>query len=552
MKKAKRFIGVFLSALLVISLVTACGGGGNANTPSSAPSSAPPTASTSTAPTSQPSQQPSPSAMPSYVPPPETAEFVEDLVWVASDRIQTLDTTNPSTVSVGNLWQFWFFYDRLITYLPDGTFAPALATSWESDDLQTYRFKLRDDVYFHNGEKFTADDVAFSIDRAKTAPGTHIYDRMGSIVESYDVINDYEIVIKLSNVNVDFIPFVSWVACGIVNRKAIEEDPENGHLIGTGKFIVTDFVPNEYVQYQRNDNYWGDIPVTKTVTYRSIAEETARYTMLENNEAQIQWAVLPPFMDGLKSNPDLDYTSVVLNNFQYLGFNLLNPVLGDINFRKAVAHTIVRDDCIIIARDGWAAAPTPPITWGYGTEFRNNDVYLPEHDINKAKEYLAQSRYAGETFEIITSNPISTLNAQVIQEQLSEIGVGISVRELDGPTFMTSTQWGMSDYELILTATEWQDYASSARASFYPGVAGNRAQYDNPEVVALFDEALTTLDAAKRESLYKKIQESIAEDIPALLVFHTEMIIGIRNGVDGMRLYPNNCHDFSGVYMVKQ
>ena len=83
----------------------------------------------------------------------------------------------------------------------DTTYEPELATSWETDDYKTFTFKLRDDVKFHNGEPFTADDVAFTIDKARESVGTMINDKFSQI-EKYEIVNDYEIILTLKQANV--------------------------------------------------------------------------------------------------------------------------------------------------------------------------------------------------------------------------------------------------------------------------------------------------------------------------------------------------------------
>lgn len=532
--KKQRIIAIALVLCLSFALLAACGG-----TPATTDSAAAPPSSQATQPQGQ-------------VPDAEV-EYVEHLVCVGNERVPSFDATNPASTVVGSMNAMIMIYNKLLKELPDGTLVPQLAESWEIDDeFQVYSFKLRDDVTFHNGEKFTADDVAFTVDRAKSAPGTNAYDRLNNI-ESYEIVNDYEIVFTLTKPNVDFIYYLAWPACGIVNREAIEADAEKGHWIGTGPFTVSEFVSNDYITFERNEDYWGDVPVTKYITFRHVGEETARFIMLENGEAQMVWALAPMYVPSVEDNPNLDYVTTTFTNTAYIGFNQLDPLMADINFRMAVAHAINREEIVLFTREGFATVPENPIFWGYRTEFRNENVPKIEYDLDKAREYLEKTSYSGQTIEILTSNPNSGAASQVVLANLADIGINIVLRQTDQAGLSTDATWGSSVTQMHIHTAEWQNVASSSRTSLYPGVSGNRANYNNPEVAALLDEALTTFDTAEREAIYMKVQEIVAEEIPYIFAYHHEQIFGIAKGVDGFVLYGNSPSlDYSGMYMIKQ
>ena len=549
MKRAKKAIAILIVLVLCVSLFAACKqddtdttGGAPGGTTGGSPGG---TTGGSNSPAPNPPEMQVPEA------PPEGAQFAEHIVWVGTESVPTFDATEPASTSRGSIWSFNLIYNQLFKDTPGGTIEPALATSWESSDLQTFTFQLRDDVYFHNGEKFTADDVAYNIDRALASPGTQVYDRW-AMVDSYDVVNDYEIVIRLSRVNVDFVANLSWPACGMVNRAACEADPERGYWIGTGAWIVDEFVPNDHTTWRRNENYWGEVPVTKLFTLRTVTEETARVAMLESGEANVVYSLQPQSVPYIIDNPNLELTSYTLTNIMYLGFNTSVPITSDVNFRRAVAYAIDRQTGADLSRDGYATIPDNPIFWGYRTEFRNTDVPKIERNLDTAREYLAASSYNGETIEILTSNPQAAIIAQVYLTNLAEIGITITVRETDQAGAAAIASWGSTQTQMMISGAEFQQWASSARGMLYPGVVGNRAQYNNPEVVALFDEAAATLDAAERERLYRRIQEIVAEDIPYLTNYHMEQVIGITQGIGGIMFMPNGMHDISGIYMVAQ
>ena len=546
----RRILAIIVILCLAVSLVAGCGdkGATNSGGPSSAPSAAP----SSSAPSQAPSTAPSAVPMPSAVPAPENVEFAEHLVFVgtSAERIVSIDTTNPITSAIGSNLAMTMIYDKLVEIMPEGDLIPELAKSWDiSDDYRVFTFHLRDDAYFHNGEKFTADDVAFTIERSQTAPGTQAFDRYGNI-EKCDIINDYEIVITLKASDVDFIYNITWPACGIQNRKAITDDPVEGHYIGTGKYKVKELVSDDYLALERFEDYWKGPMPTKFVTFRAIAEDTARFIMLENGEANLLWSMTPIYVAEIEKNPDLDYLSFTLGNAMHIGFNMNHPILGDVNFRRAVAHAVNRQEMVAVAREGYATIPANPVTWGYLTEFRNEDVTFYEYDLDKARELLAMTAYKGEPIDIIASNPYSQGTMQVAVANLAEIGINLAARNTDTPGLNAGTEWGNQDFRMYVHAAEFQAWASSARVNYYPGVLGNRSQYNNPEVTALLDEAMGTFNDAAREAIYRRVQEIIADDCPYVTIYHHEMLCGTTAGLGGIIPSPSTPFtDFSEMYL---
>jgi ABC-type transport system substrate-binding protein len=300
-----------------------------------------------------------------------------------------------------------------------------------------------------------------------------------------------------------------------------------------------------------NDKYWGEVPPTKFITFRFVAEETARFIMLENGEVNLVVAMAPIYIKQVEANPKLDYMAFTLGNVSPIGFNLLDPIQADINFRKAVAHAINREEMVALAREGFGTIPNNPVVWGYMTEFRDESVAYYEYDLNKAKEYLAKTSYAGEPIEMLGSNPSAQAVCQVAVSNLAEIGINIVPRNTDTPGMNADTKWGYTDRRMHSHGQEFQAWASSIRISYYPGVLGNRTNYNNPEVIALLDKALGTFDRAEREKIYKEVQRIAAEDIPGLCIYHPEQIFGITKGLDGVQCSPSSpWHDFSGMYLV--
>ena len=534
MKPSRRSISLILCIALSIALLAGCGGGKTQSSP-------PPT---------QGNESPTPTKGISETPPPteEKVEYYEHLNVALGDKVTVIDLFNPAFGSsqVGIICHSVF--DSLVDMTLDNEIIPGLATEWHTDDYKTFTFKLREGVKFHNGEPFTADDVKFTIEKSKATPGAIMASKYAH-VESVEVVNDYEVKITLDNPNVDFIADISVPYAGIASRKACEADPEKGPMIGTGPWKVTDFVSNDYVTVERNDNYWGELPVTKSMTFKFVSEETARYIMFENGDFDF-CGIGSAFVDKYTNDPRFAVESYVMNNTNFIAFNFKNPILADINFRKAVAHAMNREDFVNITLNGYGVPAE--YFWGYTTEFKNTDVPTYEYNIEKAKEYLAKSKYNGETIELVAAmaHPIS--NAQVLQGNLNAIGVKTEIFATDGPTLTSYTQWGSTEYQIIVNSGPWTTLASSVSMYLMPGSIGNKANYDNPQMTELLTKAAQTFDAAEREKIYRQIQQIVAEECIYLPIFNMELYVAGWKGCGGVKLYATNNHDYAYAYRIKQ
>ena len=545
MKRTKKQLALILAVAMCAALLAACGNGGGGSTP----------APTQPQPPGQGNVQETGAPAPNnpVEPPPADAIYAEEItIIISNNRISVLDPSNPATTADTVTWSHNAFYDRLFEIDNDniGEYKNGLATSYDTDDMQHVTFHLRDDVYFHNGEKLTAHDVAFTIDRAKESPGTTIFDRLNKI-ESYVIVNDHTITFNYSNVNVDFVAELSTPACGILSAKAVADDSVDGYLIGTGPWIVDEFVPDDYVKFVRNDNYWGELPITKGLTFKFIAEEATRLAMLENGDVQVAFAINPIDFPYLESSTDkFDTYSWIVNNVGYLAFNMTDPLMSDINFRKAVASAINRTDMILTGRNGYGVEPNHGSFWGFGTEFKNTDIPLMPYDVDAAREYLAQSNYDGSTVKIWAAIVDFIKMAEVLQQQLLLIGINAEIEQTDTVGMAAATRWGENVTHMVLHTGTWLVPASSGYIYFAPGGSNNRAGYLNQDVVDLFLSASATVDVGEREAMYRRIQEIVAEDFVYLTVLNLRHVAGTLKGVGGLSLNQSSNHNLSYVFQV--
>ena len=519
MKKSKRIIALVIGVLMCLSLLAACKTSG---TPTPSTSSNPPSSPSASNPAS-PSGSPSP-VIP-VAPPEGDIKVAEHLnVLIQATGIAVLNPHNPSGTGGAVNWAYRNYLDTL-TYEEPSTLEilPCLAERWETDDYITFKFYLRNDAYFHNGEKFTADDVIFTHYASQTwGMGVSSYD-VWNAIETITAPDDYTVIFKLKNMDVEFLSKIGSAYCCIVNREAVEADDVKGYLIGTGAYKCVSISSMDRVEFERNDDYWGELPLTKTQTWRTVPEASTRTIMMQNGEADVCFDIAEGDLQMFSENKDkFVMDSNVSFNPQAIQFNMTDPLCADLNFRMAVVHAIDREEVSLIARgELGGVAESEGTMWGYRGIYRNRNLPFLGYDLDKAKEYLAKTAYNGEEVQVLTSGIAFVKAAEVIQQQLNRIGIKVKVETMDMAGFFAATTWEENKAQILLWSQTLNQRTSSFRNNFYPGVTNNRSRYDNPELNELMDKDPTVPPGPEKEALCYRMQEIIAEDIPSVNLYYT-------------------------------
>lgn len=449
-------------------------------------------------------------------------------------------------------WALIMTHDRLIQSVPpeaDVDFKPGLAVEWSTDDYIHFHFKLREGVTFHNGEPFSADDVIWTYEYAKTRTACPALNNVWTYVGAINKINDYEIeiVTKDEIVNPDLFVSLSGPYGVIANEKAITEDPDKGHYIGTGPFMLTEFVSQNYWTLERYDNFWGEPAITRKLNWRYIPEVANRATMLLNGEAQLCMAIGVEDMELFEDNPDFTIFTRILNNCNPIAFNMTKPITSDYNFRMAVLHAIDKEE-FAIAYKGKYCEPAIDMYgfWARYASYRNTDIERIDYDLEKAKEYLAKSSYNGEVIEIAAATVGMQNAVPVLQQQLEAIGVKTEIKLLEmaaTPEYIANNK-----SEIFLITAPMNFMPSNIRNWFLPDAPSNSAHYNNPKVTELIKQATVEPDDAKREALWKEVQQIIAEERPyEHLVWFMETIVGAK-GMGGFEWCEDCYYNMRYIY----
>ena len=544
----KRASAIIICLAMCTALIAACA---PAQTP--AVDAPVPGAPGTVTPTPTPPQAPVVAVLPPAAEVPGGGRIAEHMdIIIDNSPIAILNPFLPAGGVTPNQWAYNLMYDRLLypAIQPDGNVViePYLATRWETDDYQTFTFWLRDDVYFHNGDRFTANDVLWTISTAHDSVGSPAFNVWRNVAEAY-AIDDTTLRLVLASVNVDFPFLLTTGWSGIVNERAMTEDPDFGVHIGTGAFIVAGFETNNYAHFVRNENYWGRMPYTQSMTLRFIPEPGARAMMLLNGEVQMCFRLADEDMALFVGNPDFNVFAFPMMTPNIIGFNMADPLMSCWYFRMAVRSALYLPDIAYGAAGDFGAPYHGGTLWGFDAQFRNDDIPQVPFDLERARHYLELSAYNGEEIEIATALAAAIRASEIVQMQLGRIGINARVNQMDNPSLVLYTQYGNNQSQIVVMGMVWgTPLASSIRDILFPGGSRNNTSFNNPVITDMIERAAATVDIGEREELYMEIQRLVAEDPPAFgIMWRYNSIVSVR-GVGGLTIQTDTNYDLRWLF----
>ncbi|SDZ08686.1 peptide/nickel transport system substrate-binding protein [Proteiniborus ethanoligenes] len=435
-------------------------------------------------------------------------------------------------------------YSRLVEANEKMEIIPGLAESWNKIDDLTWEFNLRKGVKFHNGEEFKANDVKFTLERMKASQTVaHI---LGP-VEEIKIADDYKVLIKTSEPFAPLLAHLSHTASSILNEKAVTEAGEDygQHPIGTGPFKFIQWDAGDKVIIERFDEYFGGPAKLKTVVFRSIPEGTNRAIGLETGEIDIAYDIDPIDKEKVKTHNNLELIEGPSLSSQYIGFNINKEPFNNVKVRKALNHAINVQEIIDVVLEGAgqkANSPLADMVFGH-----NPDIKGYEYNVQKAKDLLKEAGYEkGFKTTIWTNeNPVRVQIADIVQAQLKEVGIDVSIEVVEWSAYLDRTANGEHDMFILgwVAVTGDADYGLYALFhSSQHGSSGNRTFFSNPTVDKLLDEGKTTVDSNKRLKAYKEAQEIIVEEAPQLFLYFATQNAGVQKNIKGFTLHPAGHH----------
>ena len=466
---------------------------------------------------------------------------VEDTLTVASTGEPTcLDPQNQNDSPSGfNCMQM---YETLIARDNETMeYKPQLAESWEYLDDTTIRFHLRDDVYFHDGSHFTANDVKYTFMRGKECT-LKAYSFQPFDCDASTVVDEYTFDLKTKEPFPAVFDYLVGNAMLIVGQNAVEsaasvEEYGRNPTGGTGPWKFKEWIAGDRVVYERNEDYYGEKPYFSTLVIRNISDDTTRALSLEAGEIDASIKVAPTQVDTIE-NSETAYLVRFLNFVNnYLGFNCRKEPFNDVRVRKAMRYALDLDAMTEVAYSG-AGEPSDSIFTKALSAYEPAPEELTyTYDIEKAKELLAEAGYP-DGFECnlwVNENQTRIDMAEMLQNAWGKVGIKVNVEVMEFGSYLEKIHNGEHDM-FILGFTSGGNDSAFAHDLFYTeeGYVANSQGYSNPEYDRLADLAYVEMDPAKRHEYEIEIQNLLRDELPWIPLRCDEAIYGLRSTLTGM------------------
>ena len=433
-------------------------------------------------------------------------------------------------------------FEGLTRFGPDGSVNPGLARSWEiSEDGLIYTFTLQEGVTFHDGTAMDAEDVKFSLDRARAEDSANAQKGLFANIASVDVVDPLTVRVTLSTPTGNFLFNMAWGDAVIVAPESIEGIKQTP--IGTGAFKFDKWVQGDSITLVRNADYWGTAAKLDKAVFKFISDPTAAFAamMAEDVDAFTGFPA-PENLPQFDADPRFNVLVGSTEGETILSTNNKMPPLDNPKVRAAIAHAIDRQAIIDGAMFGYGTpigshfAPHNPAY----VDLTGNSTYDPA----KAKALLAEAGLADGFKTTLKLPPPSYARrgGEIIAAQLREVGIETEISNLEWAQWLEQVFRGKDFGLSIVSHTEPMDIGIYANPEYY-------FQYDNPDFQKLMDDLNVTTGGASRAELLKKAQEIISQDYVNGYLFQLAALGVVNAKIVGMwKDAPTQATDLTAVY----
>lgn len=437
----------------------------------------------------------------------------------------------------------------------DGEVLPALAYSWDvSPDRLVYTFHLRERVYFHDGTSFDANDVKFSLDRARAPDSTNAQKSLFEPIASVDVIDPATVKVTLSRPVSDFLYDMGWGDAVIVAPESAATNASRP--IGTGPFKFLRWLRGTQIELVQNPGYWDMSFVFKfneapaklnKLVFVMIPDPSAAYAaLLAGDVDSFPNFPAPELLPQIKGDPRFTIAIGTTEGETILAINNTRPPFDDIRVRRAISHAINRKDLI------------EAVGMGYGTPIGShfpphNKVYIDltgryPFDPAKARALLAEAGHAHDITASLKLPPVpyARRGGEIIAAELRAIGINVQIENIEWAQWLDQV-FAHGNFDLtIVSHTEPMDIGIYARDDYY-------FHYAKPAFKALMADLDRAQTEDERARILRAAQRMLVDDAVNGFLYQLPKI-----GVWNRRLHgqwvnsPVQANDMTGVYWEKK
>lgn len=460
-----------------------------------------------------------------------------------------------------------------------------LAKDWTiSEDGLVYTFNLYDNVTWHDGEPFTANDVAFTFTSmadprydagaySRVTPikgAVAFHDGEADSVEGIKVIDDYTIEFTLEEANASFLAqtFIGVIPehiLGEISPADWAKNDFNRAPIGTGPFKFVKSEAGQYIELAANKDYFLGAPNLDSIIVR-FGDQNTMLAAFMNEEIDI----VPVPVSEVENVSTLDFANIKTSNdlsVYYVGLNLLNEHFKDLKVRQALAYATDKNLIVstVLGDYGYVLDDLFPLAhWTH-----NPDVTTYPYDVAKAQSLLEEAGYAKNsdgiyekdgkelsfTFAVPTGKKEREKTSVMLQQMWTELGAKVEIIQLDFPTLVTKllptaddgSQRAVTaeDYDAFILGfgieADPDEYRPYFHTAYMPPNGYNYVSYSDPTMDELLDKQLLETDPAARQATFFEVGKKLSDDVPWIALYGQNSVFVSNSRVAGFE------PDFRGV-----
>lgn len=469
--------------------------------------------------------------------------------------IQEPDSLNPwlTGLTVG-LEVEAMIYDSLTRVDPAGIHLPALAAEVPSlenggisADLLTYTYKLRDDVTWHDGAPFTADDVVFTYE-AIANPEVNARSRTGfELIEAVEAVDAHTVRFTLNQPSAVFLE--TWGYRGILPKHIFENEDLNtseynrAPTVGTGPYKFVEWASGDRIVVERNENYYRDGGYIDRIVYRIIPSSDTLLTLLETGEIDLRFSINAEQVPLVRDLDAYEVFATPAHAYFHFTINNADPILGDKRVRQALTHGLNKQVIADTVLQGLVQPHGSPVAQPSWVYVDHNDRF--PFDQAAAAALLEEAGWVLGDDGIRTKDgqrlTLDLLNiagdserlqiVQLAQAMWKEIGVEVNISQVDAPTFVAAMT--EQNYQFAYGFWGFSVDPSGYNERWLSSSAGHWLNYDNPEVDQLLLDALQIVDREERKAKYVEFQDIVVEDATNIWVYNRVFFDAVKPRLQG-------------------
>lgn len=486
------------------------------------------------------------------------AAFGGTVIMARGSDSESLDPV--MTASNVDIWILNMVVEGLVGSSDDGTeIIPTVADTWEvSDDGLTYTFHIRDGIQFSTGDPVTAEDVVYSLTRAKEAEGpwAGMLDMMDSIEDG----GDGTVIAYLNAASPAFLPTIAMFYCGIMPKAYCEEQGEEGLAekpVGTGPFVLDSWSRGEKMVFKKNTNYWeSGSPKVDEIDLNVVADDSTRIMQLESGQIDIAADVPYSRVSELQAASGVEVSFFDSTDVKFVLINCQGEETKDKRVRQALALATDKkaiNDAVYYGNGTLAETYLAP-----ALPYSDQDIPAAGVDVEKAKELLTEAGYPdGFSISVQVGNGDSEVlqTATLLQQQWKEIGITLDIQQIDKAT--ARQNWKDGNYDVFISnmTSDMTDISELAGLVAIESQTHCWRTYwndkDQKKAEEYCTEGNSEMDETKRAEAYKNMQEVIADAVPLIPILYAPYTFVTTDKVQGAAQNPLGVYNFRNMTISK-